>query len=55
MAETATTASPSKRFNEQNFGCARSFESLYNTLGHVLLDKCEMSGFGADAAVTYSL
>ena len=36
MTETATTASPSERFNEQNFGWARSFKSLYNTLGHVL-------------------
>ena len=36
MTETAATASPSKRFNEQNFSCARSVKSLYNTLDHVL-------------------
>ena len=34
MTETATTASPSKRFNKQNFGFARSLKSLYNSLSN---------------------
>ena len=34
MTETATTASPSKRFNKQNFGFASSLKSLYNPLGN---------------------
>ena len=53
MTESATTASLSKRFNEQKFGCARSLKSLYNILSHVLPKKCEISGFGVDAAVRY--